>query len=778
VSSFYTTQNQEIIYAGSLNGGLWKGTKCLDEACKENYWLWKNITDNYPMPGVGINAIEVRPNTNLQTIYIATQFNGNGREYNYSNGILKTTNGGKSWQKIGPDVKITDYKSVDYFKMNKENLNVMIAKIGKEIFITHDDWKSFSLLNVPIKNTDGRVQLGDVEWKPGDFNTIYVTTRCESGIQSEFYITKDGGKNWSDEKHGIKASNIQLCVVNKTGLEDFIYMAYGDPRISIQVYDGKKWSANKNKNLITHTAGSVYWNFEFEVNELDTSVMYCSTTQLSKSINGGSTWSTVTEYLGPATHADIRDMKIMKSTEKGKEDVVVLANDGGISISKPGVLGAQGWINASAHGLCISQLWGIGTSELNQDLLMTGGQDNGMYTFKNGIWSNKIGSIGDGYDVCISELDTNFAIGQGNSPTLCYSKNEGDSWSGTSSPASMCSNFCRPMFLDKKYHNLFIGHHQLFVKNNANGKLDAKWEQCSFIQDVKGEDGTLLNNTIKAFAVSEKSGKSVMLAYAGPLWGKDLLKGKLFFCSDITRTNPIWLDVTKFCPLLNWREVVCITSDPSNDNKYFFTISDVFLPTFSDIFQIEIIENTDSMLIKNISFDLTSYPKNKIAIENNSAKTIYLATDSGIFFTNNRMLALGHWQLYSGGENKLPFCIISDMEINYLTNRLYVSTYGRGVWYSPLCEIGMDKKIKIKKNSSFDKPTKIDGELIIYSGKSLTIKSFLYVTSKAKIILKKNAKLILSETAGKKLILKSDGSIYEEYNIVKEKNARIEILEK
>lgn len=90
---------------------MWKGTKCLDEACKENYWLWKNITDNYPMPGVGINAIEVRPNTNLQTIYIATQFNGNGREYNYSNGILKTTNGGKSWQKLDQMLKLPTIKA-------------------------------------------------------------------------------------------------------------------------------------------------------------------------------------------------------------------------------------------------------------------------------------------------------------------------------------------------------------------------------------------------------------------------------------------------------------------------------------------------------------------------------------------------------------------------------------------------------------------------------------------------------------------------------------------
>ncbi|MBC7864493.1 MAG: hypothetical protein IAF38_16075, partial [Bacteroidia bacterium] len=212
VSSFYTAdENANTILAGSLNGGLWLGKKSTADTTIVS-WNWKNITDVCKLPGIGITAIEVRPNTNYQTIYIGTQLGGNGRSFGYSQGILKTTDGGASWKQVGPAIKITDKKTVDFFKMNPEFPDVMIASIGKQLFYTKDDWKNFEVIESPFKNKDQFVQIGDVEWKPGDSKTFYISTRSEAGIKSELFVSRDNGKTFEDIKHGISASNIMIDV--------------------------------------------------------------------------------------------------------------------------------------------------------------------------------------------------------------------------------------------------------------------------------------------------------------------------------------------------------------------------------------------------------------------------------------------------------------------------------------------------------------------------------------------------------------------------------------
>jgi hypothetical protein len=227
INAFYTEGSEsDLIYAGSLYGGLWKGTKTL-EGDKEN-WNWKNITDSWRAPGTGIAAVTVMPNTNGQVIYIGTQMGGNARIFGYGNGILKTENGGDSWIQVGPPVKRSEQKEVDYLEMCPQDPNTMIARIGKDFFYTTDGWRSYSTITPPIQNTDNTLHVADIEWKPGDKKTFYITTRCDNGIRSEFYSTNDGGKTWKDMLHGIKAGNIQLDVINKKGYEELIYMMYAD----------------------------------------------------------------------------------------------------------------------------------------------------------------------------------------------------------------------------------------------------------------------------------------------------------------------------------------------------------------------------------------------------------------------------------------------------------------------------------------------------------------------------------------------------------------------
>ncbi len=763
INAMYSSDEEaNLVYAGSLYGGLWKGTRTAESGTEK--WTWKNITDTWPKPGTGVNSIIVMPNTNSQVIYIGTQMGGNARMYGYSNGILKTVNGGQSWKQVGPAIQPADMKEVDYLENCPDDPMIMLARIGKELFYTNDGWKTYSILNSPIKNQDQYVHLADVEWKPGDKKTFYITTRSDAPIGAEFYKTTDEGKTWEDMLHGVKAGNIQIDVINRKGYEDLIYMMYAYNGGFLQLYDGKSWSANINTNRVFSSSG--YWHMQFEVNEEDTTVMYFGMTQVSKSTNGGRTFVTVSDYWGAKTHADVRDMKLLKGTKGGKEDVLAMANDGGISVSLPGAMSTSSWKNINGEGLGVAQFWGVGTSEKDRNLIRGGGQDNGLYTYDNGVWKNQTAGVGDGYDVCISDVDVSYAIGQGNSPSLKQTKDRGSKWGGIEAPPGNCHLFRRPM---QKFDNaVWIGHHQLF-KMDWSTSRKGEWIEKSFIPDVTGKKGEIMNDVINCFGIADDKNTALM-SYAGAIWQQNELKGKLFFTKNLSDEKPEWKDITKMVWWLDWRDVVEIHPVPEEENSFYVMLANIYHGWQSELMQFTIYD--DSVSMKDLSFNLPK-PRSRFVVENTDDANIYVATDTGIYVSNKALLADGKWLPYFSSENPFPFCTVSEMEINYASNRLYIATYGRGMWYTPLAELGSDQNETARSNSEWKDAKKIKGELIVAKKKTLTISAPVYLAGNSKVILKKRAKLIIKSENGKALLMNNDGSPYDISKIQKGKNAEV-----
>jgi hypothetical protein len=764
------TLHPGLIYAGSLYGGLWKGIKKNNN--DDQSWQWSNITDNWKYPGTGITAIEVVPNTNAQEIYIGTQLAGNARLFSYGNGILKTMDGGVTWQQVGPEIKIAERKVVEFLRMCPEDPNRMFARINTEYYYTTDRWKTFSRIAPPLLNKSENMHVADVKWKPSDSKTFYFTTRCDDGVKGEFFMSNDDGKTWKDMREGITAGNIQIDVVNKKGMENFIYMAYANNGAYIRIFDGLKWSANRNRLAVF--SGSGYWNMEFEVNDVDTSVMYFSMTTIMKSLNGGKTFSPITEYWGTKTHADVRDLKILKSSAGGKQDVIIMANDGGVSYSLPGVANSSAWVNANGNGLAVSQFWGISTSE-QADVVIGGGQDNGIYSYADGVWKNQTSGIGDGYEACVSDLNPDYGIAQGNSPSLFITENKGNKWTAIQGAPGPSHLFRRPMQIDKATHKLWLGHHHLYMKDNSTGKLDGQWKQKSFIPDIKSEKLGWMNHVINCFAIGRKNENTALLAYNATIWQKDSLKGKLYYTSNLNDEKPVWKDLTRFHSFFDWREVMDLEADPNNENTFYLFWVGAYAGFENEVKRIKIIGNGDSMIVDDITYNLPLIPKSKVVMEKGETGNMYVATDSGIYFTNYKMLAEKKWERFHNYEKPLPFCVISDLEINYTTNRLYIATYGRGVWYTPLAETGNAEEVTVRKNTVWDTTKKIDGKLIVAKGKTLTITAPLFITSKSEIILKKRAKLIiLSPEKEKESFLKNNnGENFDVSKIVRGKMSKV-----
>ncbi|MEQ8561446.1 MAG: T9SS type A sorting domain-containing protein, partial [Cytophagales bacterium] len=91
------------------------------------------------------------------------------------------------------------------------------------------------------------------------------------------------------------------------------------------------------------------------------------------------------------------------------------------------------------------------------------------------------------------------------------------------------------------------------------------------------------------------------------------------------------------------------------------------------------VTTNDGMNWQNISYNLPNVPVNVIVHQESSPlNTIYVGTDVGVYYSND---TLGSWELFS---TNLPNVIVSDLEIDYINQKLYAATFGRGIWLSDL----------------------------------------------------------------------------------------------
>jgi hypothetical protein len=83
----------------------------------------------------------------------------------------------------------------------------------------------------------------------------------------------------------------------------------------------------------------------------------------------------------------------------------------------------------------------------------------------------------------------------------------------------------------------------------------------------------------------------------------------------------------------------------------------------------------------DVSKGLGVFPIIKLVYDEQS-KLLFAATDAGVFVLNTSVpITNQEWVCFS---NDLPPTVITDMDLNRCTNKLTVSTNGRGIWETSL----------------------------------------------------------------------------------------------
>ncbi len=621
-------------WVGTPAGGLWGTT--------DNGANWTPMTDNENVIGVS-NIIIPSDFATSNTIYI-----GMGDRDSWdtrSTGILKSTNGGASWSNTGLIFTAADGKMVYKMLLDPNDDTHLIASTSYGVYETTNAATSWTLLSSSTNI------LIDLEYKPGDFSTLYGSSKY-----GDVYKSTDGGNSWtkkldtSDARTMITVSaddptRVYAIVTNDDNGLAAVYKSTDSGDNYSVVLDGATLNPMGYDYEGEETGGQAFYDIAFESSPTDANILFVGGINTWRSIDGGSNWSIVSHWWGDRTaevHADKHKL-IYRSNGDLFE-----GNDGGIYISSNN---GTSWTDKT-NGLVISQIYRLGVSQTEAGTIITGLQDNGSKLLDNGTWADVKG--GDGMECLIDYTNADIQYG-----TYTYGQitRTTDRWASNKTninenigDGTLKGSWVTPYIIDPTDHNtLYVGYADIW-------KTTDKGDNFTKISTMNSYD------KLRSMAVAPSNTQYLYVADLSTVW--------------VTKNGgSSWTDVTGTLPTGS-NSITYIAVDYKNPEKVWITMGGYDGQ--------RIFESTDAgSTWTNISTGLPQIPT-LCVVQNKQATTnqLYVGTDVGVYVMNEGET----WTLYNTG---LPNVVVNELEIYYdvttpANSRLVAATYGRGLWQSEL----------------------------------------------------------------------------------------------
>jgi PKD repeat protein len=621
----FDPNNANIFYVAAPDGGVWKTT--------DGGNTWQPITDDFA--SLGVSDIAISPQ-NPDIIYIATG-DRDGRSA-YSIGVYKSTDGGQSWAVTSLIYSLADNVKLSRILVDPQNYNKVIVGGSNGIFITTDGGNSWT-------NVDPNY-IKDMAFVPGNANIIYATTYSPYDGIAKILKSTDGGMNFSDISPNI--SGVARIAIGVTPDDPNIVYAlmansddYGFHSFYKSTNQGDTWmlmqDASSSPNYLdwydgTGSGGQGWYDLSIAVDPSDKNHLFIGGINIWESTNGGNSFSQNSLWYhggsSPYVHADQHHLAF-----NPLNGVLYSANDGGVYKYENDT-----WTNIS-DGLVISQIYRLGTSQTNNDLVIMGLQDNGTILKNNSNFSNVLG--GDGMEAAINPNNNNIMYGEYYYGNIYKSTNGGNSFYEIS--PSTDGAWVTPYVLDPSNPNvMYIGYTEMY-KSTDGGE---NWSQIT--------NGETNGSKINDIAVAPSNSSYIYFSSGTDLYGTT--NGGSSWQLLYSFTKPI----TDIAVAYNDENKVFVTlSGFTEDNKVYYSLDG---------------GNTWT----NISSGLPNVPANAIVYQTGTSDLIYVGTDLGVFVRNGLS---ANWQTFNNG---MPFVVVDELEINYTTNKIYAATFGRGLWMSDL----------------------------------------------------------------------------------------------
>ncbi len=136
------------------------------------------------------------------------------------------------------------------------------------------------------------------------------------------------------------------------------------------------------------------------------------------------------------------------------------------------------------------------------------------------------------------------------------------------------------------------------------------------------------------------------------------------------------------------------------------------------------------------SAGLPGFAINDLIYQRGSNDALYAATDVGVFYRNASM---DRWECLNNG---LPSNIVTDLEIDYCKERIYASSFGRGLWSLPL-QPCMEVERVIDTDLTIAGTQYLASNLRVTDGHILTITGELYCYKDVRLIVEPHARVVI-----------------------------------
>jgi photosystem II stability/assembly factor-like uncharacterized protein len=464
----------------------------------------------------------------------------------------------------------------------------------------------------------------DMQFKPGTATTCYVATN------TTIYRTNDGGFNFTTLNLWDTNSGRREMAVTPAA-PDNLYVVTSSGSTHSGTYRSKD-GGNSFQQIGEPNPGPMgnqcWHDLAIAVSNLDPNYVLVGGVTLLSTTDGGQTWNSAqmspgsTQYL----HSDIQTLDFHPTTHH-----LFVGCDGGIYQDH----GKGTDYQKMNKGLGNTQVYRIGQSPVKSDQVIFGTQDNGTFMYKDRSFAFALG--GDGMD-CIFARD-------------------------------------RP---DRILASFQLGY---LMKSDDGGK---NFQYLASANQLTGIDGPWISPQ-----VFQPDNSDVILAGFydvwkttdfGATWINTLPNTGYISDLEFARSNPQRVYAQSSSNV--W------ISDDSGSNwqlravpNYLNTIS--VHPQNAD----KIVGVSYGTILKsddggqnwvNIRGSIPEINIGTAFYAGGPQDALYVGTDVGVFYRDN---TLNDWVLFSDG---LPACIVNDMEIDEISQKIKIGTYGLGLWESPL----------------------------------------------------------------------------------------------
>ncbi len=612
--------NEQLIYVGSPTGGLWKTT--------DGGTSWTVLTDD--MPVMDVWSVTIDP-LDTSKVYMGTS----------GGGVLKSTDGGQNWTTLSGTTG-----TIRRILVNPNNTNQVFASSSGGIWRSTNGGSNWSKVHF--------TSIEDMEFKPGDPNTIYATG-------TRFYRSTNNGVSFTQISTGIThVSRLKLAVTPADN--NYVYLIQNSGSIFGRVYrstnGGTSFTtqisyqgANTNTNFLGYsstgndTNGQAWRDMAISVSRTNKDEVYIAGIHVWKSTDGAQSFRIKTYWALPTAtniglsynHADVEVLQVHGST-------LYSGSDGGIFKS----LDTGHTFIDLTPGLEIRQFYRIGSSQLDSNVVSGGSQDNGTSVMRGTgrSWVDWLGA--DGMETFVDHSNANTLYGTSQYGSMYKSTNQGNSRFGISKPSGVTNGaWVTPFEQDPQVAStIYVGFDELYRNTTGGSGGAGSWTAISNVNF----------GTMDEIGIAPSDNQTIYISDGGVI-------------HRTTNGGLTWTNVSSgVTGVINY-----ISVDPNDPMRVALAVSGsakVLLST------------NGGSTWTNEGSGLPSIGANCVLLDQTADNGIYVGMQSGVYFKNNSQPT---WISFMSG---LPLVRVYELEIQLQSQKIRAATYGRGLWESPVYNAG------------------------------------------------------------------------------------------